>query len=104
MTEITGAPRRLRRPLDDRVIAGVCSGLGRYFALDPTLIRIGWVILVLLGGSGGLAYLLAWLVIPDDQGQRSMVPLVLIIVGVILPFILVCLFLMPVSVITRPGM
>lgn len=86
------------------MIGGVCAGLGRYFGLDPTLIRIGWVILVLVGGSGVLAYLLAWLIIPDEHEQRTMVPLILLLLGVILPFILVCLFFVPLSVVTSPGM
>lgn len=60
------APARLVRSRDDRVIAGVAGGLGRYLGLDPVLIRLGFVVLVLAGGSGVLAYLVAWLVIPEE--------------------------------------
>ena len=59
---------RLTRATDDKVIAGVAGGLGRYFGIDPVVFRIAFVVLTLAGGSGVILYLLAWLVIPDDQG------------------------------------
>lgn len=46
------------------MIAGVCGGIGEYFDVDPTLIRLGWAILVVLG-VGILAYILAWIIIPE---------------------------------------
>ena len=58
--------KRLVRPRSDRWIAGVCSGIARYFALDPTLIRVLWVLFVCLGGSGILAYVICWIVIPEE--------------------------------------
>jgi phage shock protein PspC (stress-responsive transcriptional regulator) len=60
--------RRLYRSNQQRVIAGVCGGLGEYFAVDPIWFRIGFVVLTLGGGSGILIYLLMWLIvqpIPD---------------------------------------
>lgn len=57
---------QLTRSRDDRVIAGVCGGLGRYFGLDPVLLRVAAVILVLFGGTGLLAYLILWIVIPEE--------------------------------------
>lgn len=57
---------RLVRPRDDRVVAGVASGLARYVGVDPALVRIVFVLLTVFGGSGLLAYLIAWLVIPDE--------------------------------------
>ncbi len=89
----------LRRPLQDRVIAGVCSGLGRFFGIDPVLIRIGWILFVILGGSGLLAYLLAWAIIPDETGQRSATPLILLLIMVFFP-LLCFLFAFPVQIIT----
>ncbi len=58
-------PPRLVRPRGDRVIAGVASGIARHLGLDPALVRIVFVVLTLAGGSGVLAYLIAWLVIPE---------------------------------------
>jgi phage shock protein PspC (stress-responsive transcriptional regulator) len=66
-------PRRpgLARSRHERVIAGVAGGLGQHFGVDPVVVRIGFVLAVLLGGSGLLAYLVAWLVIPEDGAHRS---------------------------------
>jgi phage shock protein C len=60
------APRRLFRARDDRVVAGVCGGLGRYLGIDPILLRLALVVLILLGGTGILAYIIAWIVIPEE--------------------------------------
>lgn len=71
---ITDIPhvRRLDRSAD-RVLAGVCSGLGRYFELNPAFFRLGFVVLTLLGGAGILVYLAAVFVIPDEGKERSLV-------------------------------
>lgn len=77
------ARRRLYRPRVDRKIAGVCSGIANYFDLDVTLIRIIWVLVVLLGGTGLLAYIICWIAIPNEPepvyyapaaGQQSAPP------------------------------
>lgn len=47
------------------MIAGVCGGIGEYFDIDPTLIRILWVTLLFMAGGGLVAYLIAWIVIPN---------------------------------------
>src|SRR6185503_14251860 len=60
-------PRRLVRVKEGRVLGGVAAGLGRYFNLDPIIFRIGAIVLVLVGGAGLLAYLAAWLLIPDEN-------------------------------------
>lgn len=63
------ADRRLYRSNSERVIAGVCGGLGDYFAIDPVWFRIGFVVLALGGGSGILIYLLMWLIVqPQPNG------------------------------------
>jgi phage shock protein C len=63
--------RALMRPRDGRMLAGVCAGVAGYFGLDVTLVRVIWaVISVLTGGAGVLAYLVAWILIPD-QGRKS---------------------------------
>ena len=56
----------LRRSRSDRVVAGVAGGLGHHFGIDPVIVRIGFVLLTLFGGSGILLYLLAWLVIAKE--------------------------------------
>lgn len=57
---------KLYKSATDRKISGVCGGLGEFFDIDPTFIRLGWVIFCLLGGSGILAYIIAALIIPDE--------------------------------------
>jgi phage shock protein PspC (stress-responsive transcriptional regulator) len=62
------APRAvLRRSRDDRVIAGVCGGLGRHFGIDPVILRLVFVILLLAGGSGILLYVVGWIAIPEER-------------------------------------
>ncbi len=58
------APRRLFRDPDNKYIGGVCSGLAAYFNIDPTWVRILFVVLILLAGSTILAYIILWIVIP----------------------------------------
>ncbi len=57
--------KRLYKSRNDRMIAGVCGGIGEYFDIDPTLIRILWVTLLFMAGGGLVAYLIAWIVIPN---------------------------------------
>lgn len=80
MTEhITHTPtvRRLERSSSDKMLAGVCGGLGRYFELNPTVFRVGFVVLTLLGGAGVLVYLAAALVMPSEGKERSLAEQVL---------------------------
>jgi phage shock protein C len=63
--------QRLTRSRDDRMVAGVAGGLGRHLGIDPVILRIVFVVLALAGGGGLLAYLLAWLVIPEDAGDGA---------------------------------
>jgi phage shock protein PspC (stress-responsive transcriptional regulator) len=66
----TSHVKRLERSADDKMIAGVCGGLGRYFDLNPTVFRLGLVVLTLLGGAGLLVYIAAILVMPA-QGEDA---------------------------------
>lgn len=59
------AEARLRRSADDKMVAGVCGGLGSYFNTDPVWFRLAFVVVTLAGGAGILIYLVAWLVIPE---------------------------------------
>ena len=61
------APRRLTRSSRDRIVGGVSGGIGRYFGIDPTLVRIGFVALALFGGAGLVVYAAALLLVPLDE-------------------------------------
>ena len=58
--------KKLYKSQGDRKLCGVCCGLGEFFGIDASLIRLGWIVFCLLGGSGVLAYIIAALVIPDE--------------------------------------
>jgi phage shock protein C len=61
-------PKKLYRSRSDKMIAGVCGGLGQYLGIDPTLIRLAFVLLLLFGiGSGLLAYIVMMLIMPLEQ-------------------------------------
>lgn len=69
---MTQPARKLVRSHNDRIIAGVCSGLGEYFSIDPTLVRLLFVFAALFGGPGLIAYLIFWVVVPlEAEGQSS---------------------------------
>ena len=57
---------RLYRSQTDRMVAGVCGGLARNFNIDPTVIRLVFVVLALAGGPGVLLYLLLWIITPIE--------------------------------------
>ncbi|HEX4660282.1 MAG TPA: PspC domain-containing protein [Streptosporangiaceae bacterium] len=70
MSNVNGS-KTLVRTRDGRILAGVCSGLGEYFGIDANLIRvIVAVVTVFTGGFGALAYLAAWVVVPEE-GEKS---------------------------------
>ncbi len=56
----------IRRSISDRVIGGVCAGLAAYLKLDPVLVRIIFVLLTVFGGGGLLAYIILWIVLPEE--------------------------------------
>lgn len=60
------APRKLSRPMRDKSIAGVCAGFARYLDIDVTLVRIIWLSLAIFFGTGFLAYIIAWIIMPKD--------------------------------------
>ena len=71
-TTLEEAPaRRLVRPRDGRWLGGVAAGLGRYFDVNPLVYRIAFAALALVGGTGLLLYLAAWLVIPGEDDEES---------------------------------
>jgi phage shock protein C len=58
--------KRLTRVEEGRMIAGVCAGLARYFGVDPTIVRIIFVLLFLFAAGGLLLYLILWLIMPME--------------------------------------
>ncbi len=58
----------IRYPKDGK-IAGICEGLGKYFNLDPTIVRIIFIVAGLLAFGGVLAYFLFWLIVPTNDGK-----------------------------------
>jgi phage shock protein C len=59
--------RVVRRSRSERVVAGVCGGVGRYLGVDPVLLRIAFIILALANGLGVVAYVVAWVAIPEER-------------------------------------
>jgi len=59
-------PKRLYRSRNNRVLGGVCAGLGNFFTIDPVLVRVLWAISFFVGGVGFLAYIIAWIIIPEE--------------------------------------
>ncbi|MBN2235908.1 MAG: PspC domain-containing protein [Bacteroidales bacterium] len=60
-------PKKLRRSYKDKIIGGVAGGLGEYFATDPLIFRILFIVLLFTGGGGFLIYLLMWIFIPKED-------------------------------------
>jgi phage shock protein PspC (stress-responsive transcriptional regulator) len=70
MAEIPITPGRsdgkLYRSRDNKVLFGICGGIGKYYNTDPTIIRILWILITLIWGAGLLAYLIALFIIPEE--------------------------------------
>jgi len=62
---------QLRRPVDDRIIAGVASGIARYLGVDTNIVRIAFVVLAFVGGAALPLYVAGWLLIPEDGADQS---------------------------------
>ena len=59
--------KRLYKSSTDKKVCGVCGGIANYFDVDPTVIRLIWVIFTLAGGSGVIAYIIAAIIMPDEM-------------------------------------
>ena len=59
--------KRLYKCSTDKKVCGVCGGIANYFDVDPTVIRLIWVIFTLVGGSGLIAYIIAAIIMPDEM-------------------------------------
>jgi phage shock protein PspC (stress-responsive transcriptional regulator) len=68
---LSARPQPLYRPASDRMLAGVASGVARYFGIDVTVVRIVLAVLAVVGGVGVPLYLAGWLLIPDEDSDQS---------------------------------
>lgn len=57
--------KKLYKSNTNKMLEGVCGGIAEYFDIDPTIVRLGWVVFFALGGSGILAYIIAAIIIPS---------------------------------------
>ena len=72
MSENNGSGgKRLLRPRDGRMVAGVCTGLAAYFGVDVNLVRLGFGVLTVFYGLGILVYLIAWAILPEEGENNS---------------------------------
>ena len=69
-----GTPKRLYRSRTDRKIAGVCGGLADYLGIDPVIPRLVWIVFALAAGMGVLAYIICWLVVPEESEAAKTSP------------------------------
>lgn len=58
--------KRLYRSRKDRILGGVCAGIGNYFNIDPVLVRVAWVVGFFAMGFGFIAYIIAWIIVPEE--------------------------------------
>jgi phage shock protein C len=58
--------RRLKKSETNKVLCGVCGGIGEYLNVDPVVIRLLWIVFSCMGGSGVLAYIIAAIIIPQE--------------------------------------
>jgi len=59
--------KKLYRPRNERMLAGVCGGIAEYFGVDPTIVRLAFVLMALAGGPGLIFYIILALIIPEEQ-------------------------------------
>ncbi len=58
--------KRLTRSKTKRMVGGVAGGVAEYFGIDPTIVRLIWALFVFAYGTGLLAYILAWIIVPEE--------------------------------------
>jgi len=63
--------QKLHRLVEEKKIAGICAGLGEYFDLDPVFFRLFFLVSLLFGGLGAVAYLILWILVPEKTGAQS---------------------------------
>ncbi|HDR74047.1 MAG TPA: PspC domain-containing protein [Methanoculleus sp.] len=67
------AEKRLVRSKTDRMLAGICGGIGEYFDVDPNIVRVIWVVITVISGFGPgiLIYILVWLIVPENESEET---------------------------------
>ncbi|NLN07455.1 MAG: PspC domain-containing protein [Firmicutes bacterium] len=65
--------KKLYRARQDKIIGGVCMGIARYLNVDVTLIRLIWLVFFFLGGTGLAAYIIAWVIIPEEPYEGDVI-------------------------------
>ncbi|GGU91512.1 hypothetical protein GCM10010182_03100 [Actinomadura cremea] len=71
MEKNTAPSKSLRRTHDGRLVAGVCSGVGRFLGVDANIVRLGLAVFTLFGGAGIALYAIGWLLMPDEGAPKS---------------------------------
>ncbi|WP_067460685.1 PspC domain-containing protein [Actinomadura macra] len=71
MEKNTTTSKQLRRTREGRMIAGVCSGAGRFLGVDPNIVRLGLAVFTIFGGAGIALYAIGWLLIPEEDAPTS---------------------------------
>lgn len=64
--------KKLYKSSTDKVLAGVCGGIGEYFAVDSVIVRLLWVVFTLMGGAGLIAYIIAAIIIPKNEAYNPL--------------------------------
>lgn len=62
--------RKLRRSRNDKILAGVCGGIGEYFNIDSTIVRLAFVLMAFMGGFGMVAYIVAIFIMPEKESYK----------------------------------
>jgi len=62
--------KRLYRSGRNKILGGICGGIGEYLNVDPTIIRLLWLLFVFAGGAGLIFYLIVWLIIPKNPNHK----------------------------------
>ena len=62
--------KRLYRSGKEKILGGVCGGIAEYFNVDPTIIRILWILFILGFGAGILAYIIVWIIVPKNPTHK----------------------------------
>ena len=83
--------KKLVRSTSERMVAGVAGGLAEYFEIDPSIVRLAWLVIFFMGGSGFFVYLLAWALIPE-KGKKSSTSSVSLLVLILLAILIVSMF------------
>lgn len=102
--------KRLERDMTNKMVGGVAAGIANYFAIDPTIVRILFIVFTIFGGTGFLAYIVCWILIPANYGIPSQGPppkgfayffgLFLVLVGIAVLFSVLKIIIVPLAVAT----